>query len=60
MACDGKRAASSLHAAAETISRREAALKGAAHERGTLVIPDELLTVEGLGVAADDDETRAC
>jgi len=55
----GKRAASSLHAAAATIGRREAALKGAAHERGTLVIPDDLLTAEGLGAAADDDEAWA-
>jgi len=55
----GKRAASSLHAAAATISRREAALKGAAHERGTLVVPDDLLTSDGLGAAADDDEAWA-
>ena len=55
----GKRAASSLHAAAATISRREAALKGAAYERGTLVVPDDLLTAEGLGEAADDDEAWA-
>lgn len=52
----GKRAASSLHAAAATIRRREAALKGAAHERGTLVVPEGLLTPEGLGEAAADDE----
>lgn len=53
----GKRAASSLRAAAETIRRREVALKGASHERVTLVIPEDLLATDGLGVAADDDDT---
>jgi superfamily II DNA or RNA helicase len=55
----GKRAASSLHAAAATIGRREAALRGASHERGTLVVPEDLLTADGLGEAAEDDETWA-
>ncbi|TQS21371.1 DUF3883 domain-containing protein [Microbispora sp. KK1-11] len=55
----GKRVASSLRAAAETISRRGAALKGAAHERGTLVVPEDLLAGGGLGAAADDDDTWA-
>ncbi|MET8907583.1 helicase-related protein [Micromonospora sp. NPDC004551] len=55
----GKRAASSLQAAAETISRREVALKGAAHERSTVVVPEDLLTADGLGAAADDDEAWA-
>ncbi|MBV9161260.1 MAG: DUF3883 domain-containing protein [Pseudonocardiales bacterium] len=55
----GKRAASSLHAAAATLSRREAALRGAVHERGTLVVPNDLISAEGLGVAADDDEAWA-
>lgn len=55
----GKRAASSLHAAAATIARREATLKGAAYERGTLLVPDDLLTAEGLGAAAEDDEAWA-
>lgn len=55
----GKRAASSLYAAVATMSRREAALKGAAYERGTLVIPDDLFTTDGLGAAADDDEAWA-
>lgn len=57
----GRRAASSLHAVAATISRRGVALKGAAHERGAVVVPDDLFTADGLGAAADDDEawTRA-
>ena len=55
----GKRVASGLHAGAATICRREAALKGAAHERGTLVVPEDLLTADGLGEAADDDEAWA-
>ncbi|CAI7979122.1 DUF3883 domain-containing protein [Frankia sp. Hr75.2] len=55
----GKRAASSLHAAATTIRRREAALKGSAQERGTLILPDDLLTSDGLGAAADDDDAWA-
>ncbi len=52
----GKRAASSLHAATKTISRREAALRSPAHQRGALVLPDDLLTDDGLGEAAADDE----
>lgn len=52
----GKRAASGLVAAAATLRRRELALKGAAYERSTPVIPDDLITTEGLGDAADDDE----
>ncbi|HEX5144413.1 MAG TPA: SNF2-related protein, partial [Mycobacterium sp.] len=55
----GKRAASSFYAAAATIDRREAALKGAAQDRGTIAIPEELLTGDGLGTAADDDEVWA-
>jgi superfamily II DNA or RNA helicase len=55
----GKRAASSLHAVAATIRRREAALKGAAHTRGAPMIPEDLLTADGLGEAADDDEAWA-
>ncbi|MFI6496659.1 helicase-related protein [Nonomuraea typhae] len=55
----GKRAASSLYAVAQTIHRREAALKGAAHERKPVVVPDDLLTADGLGAAADDDDTWA-
>ncbi|WP_432983240.1 helicase-related protein [Dactylosporangium sp. CA-233914] len=55
----GKRAASGLHAAAATIRRREAALKGAAHERGAVLVPDDLLTADGLGPAADDDDAWA-
>ena len=47
----GKRAASSLIAATATLCRRELALKGAAYERTTL-IPDDLITGEGLGEAA--------
>lgn len=55
----GKRAASSMTAAAATIRRREGALRGAAHERGTLMVPEDLLTADGLGEAADDDEAWA-
>lgn len=53
----GKRAASSLHAASETIQRRELALKGAAYERTNPILPDDFLTDGGFGDAADDDET---
>jgi superfamily II DNA or RNA helicase len=52
----GKRAASGLHAVRETLLRREAALRGAAHGRSTPMIPEDLITAEGLGEAADDDE----
>jgi superfamily II DNA or RNA helicase len=52
----GKRAASSIAAAAATLKRRELALKGAAHERTAPQIPEDLLTSEGLGDAADDDD----
>ncbi|NBH08298.1 helicase-related protein [Amycolatopsis sp. SID8362] len=55
----GKRAASSLHAAIATITRREAALNGAAHERRGPMVPDDLLTADGLGAAADDDDAWA-
>ena len=55
----GKRAASSMTAASATLRRRELALKGAAHQRSTPIIPDDLLTGEGLGEAADDDEAWA-
>jgi SNF2 family DNA or RNA helicase len=51
----GKRAASSLTAAAATLRRREEALRGAAYERANPVIPDDLITADGLGAAADDD-----
>jgi superfamily II DNA or RNA helicase len=50
----GKRAASSLYAVAETLRRREAALKQPGSAAATLV-PDDLLTDLGLGDAADDD-----
>lgn len=52
----GKRAASSLHAAAATIRRREVALRGAQHERTTPMTPDGLLTQDRLGDTADDDD----
>ena len=52
----GKRVASSLHAAAETLRRRALALKGAAYERVNPVLPEDLITDTGLGDAADDDE----
>lgn len=55
----GKRAASSLIAAGATLQRRELALKGAAHERSTPVIPEDLITRDGLGAAADDDDAWA-
>jgi superfamily II DNA or RNA helicase len=55
----GKRAASSLTAAAATLGRRESALRGAAYERTTPMIPDDLITDDGLGEAADDDEAWA-
>lgn len=52
----GKRAASSLVAAAATIRRREIVLRGAASERSAPIIPEDLLTTDGLGDAAADDE----
>ncbi|MFI1381823.1 helicase-related protein [Embleya sp. NPDC020886] len=55
----GKRAASSLSAAAATLRRRQAALMGAAHERTHPVPPEGLITLHGLGAAADDDEAWA-
>lgn len=56
----GKRAASSLHAATETIKRRQAALKGAAYDRVTPVLPEDLITDGGLlGSAAEDDDAWA-
>lgn len=55
----GKRAASSLYAAAATIARRESALKAAGGPRGTVIVPDDLLNAEGLGAAADDDQAWA-
>ncbi len=56
----GKRAASSLHSVTETLKRRQAALKGAAYERATPMIPEDLITGAGLlGVAAEDDEAWA-
>lgn len=55
----GKRAASSLHSATETIKRRQAALKGAAYERATPVIPEDLITDGQLGDAAEDDDAWA-
>lgn len=55
----GKRVASSLEAAAATLRRRTEALKGAAHERSTPIVPVDLISDAGLGVAADDDEAWA-
>lgn len=55
----GKRAASSLSAVAATLRRRQAALMGAAHERTQPVPPEGLITLHGLGAAADDDEAWA-
>lgn len=52
----GKRAASGLLAVAETLRRRGAALRGAAYERSTPAVPEDLITATGLGDAADDDE----
>lgn len=54
----GKRAASGLIAAAATVERRAAALKGGANERGPVVLPEGLMaSADVLGDAADDDET---
>ncbi|MGW6840221.1 helicase-related protein [Streptomyces sp. NPDC054958] len=55
----GKRAASSLSAVAATLRRRQAALLGAAHDRTQPVPPEGLITADGLGAAADDDEAWA-
>jgi superfamily II DNA or RNA helicase len=52
----GKRAASSLFAASATLLRRQASLKEARHQRSQPVLPEDLITPEGLGIAADDDE----
>ncbi|MFJ6272279.1 helicase-related protein [Pseudarthrobacter oxydans] len=52
----GKRAASGLHAARETLVRRDAALRGAANERATPIIHEDLIVSGGLGDAADDDD----
>ena len=55
----GKRVASSLYAAAETIRRREIALKGAAYERTNPILPEDFLDEGILGAAADDDDAWA-
>lgn len=53
----GKRAASSLAAAAATIGRRHEALRGPASARGNVVVPDELagLGSEDYEAVEDDD-----
>ena len=55
----GKRAASSIIAAAATLRRREMALKGAAHERSSPIIPEDLIADGSLGETADDDDAWA-
>ncbi|GAA2500710.1 helicase-related protein [Terrabacter carboxydivorans] len=52
----GKRAASSIAAAAATVRRRELSLKGAAHGRSAVMLPEDLITISGLGEAAEDDD----
>ncbi|WP_166784953.1 helicase-related protein [Cryobacterium sp. Hz7] len=55
----GKRVASSLYAAIATVKRREMALKGAANERSSPVLPEDFLSSETFGSAIDDDEAWA-
>lgn len=52
----GKRAASSLYAVAETLRRRELALKEPNRMTVTPLVPNGLLTDGGLGDAADSDD----
>jgi superfamily II DNA or RNA helicase len=53
----GKRAASSLAAAEETIRRRHRALKGPATSRNDAPVPDEFATADGgMSMSVEDDE----
>ncbi|MFF2485148.1 helicase-related protein [Microbacterium sp. NPDC058062] len=55
----GKRAASSLKAAAETLGRRRQALQGPASGRSTPSVPEEFLDDRGLDLAVEDDDAWA-